>query len=193
MEAILKFATWGIKQKAPSLDYSSGKVQGVLGRRFGTTGRSSCPIVRNKSVTGKLNKMAVNSVQQFDVETIERFSGGRRDLARLASYAGVLNTDDSRNDICAGKFLMALKGCSIPNPNHFAVAGTTGGPVSALNINLLKRSNFLRGAFPADMAMLPQVFLMSIFEVGILIPQLYTNPCHGRFGIGNGGTTKKRE
>ena len=53
-----------------------------------------------KSVSGMLNTMAVNSAQQFDVETIERFSGGRRDLARLArSYAGVLNTDDSRNDI----------------------------------------------------------------------------------------------
>ena len=109
-----------------------------------------------KSVTGKLNKMAVNSVQQFDVETIERFSGGRRDLARLArSYAGVLNTDDSRNDILVrgnspSGVLWRLEGVPIPNPNHFAVAGTTGGPVSALNINLLKRSNFLRGAFPAE-------------------------------------------
>ena len=109
-----------------------------------------------KSVTGKMNKMAVNSVQQFDVETIERFSGGRRDLARLArSYAGVLNTDDSRNDILVrgnspSGVLWRLEGVPIPNPNHFAVAGTTGGPVSALNINLLKRSNFLRGAFPAE-------------------------------------------
>lgn len=84
-----------------------------------------------KSVTGKLNKMAVNSVQQFDVETIERFSCGRRDLARLArSYAGVLNTDDSRNDILVrgnspSGVLRRLEGVPIPNPNHFAVAGTT--------------------------------------------------------------------
>ena len=109
-----------------------------------------------KTKTGMLNKMAVNSAQQFDVETIERFSGGRRDLARLArSYAGVLNTDDSRNDILVrgnspSGVLWRLEGIPIPNPNHFAVAGTTGGPVSALNINLLKTSNFLRGAFPAE-------------------------------------------
>lgn len=109
-----------------------------------------------KVPTGMLDKMAVNSAQQFDVETIERFSGGRRDLARLArSYAGVLNTDDSRNDILVrgnspSGVLWRLEGVPIPNPNHFAVAGTTGGPVSALNINLLKTSNFLRGAFPAE-------------------------------------------
>ncbi len=109
-----------------------------------------------KAVTGMFDKMAVNSAQQFDVETIERFSGGRRDLARLArSYAGVLNTDDSRNDILVrgnspSGVLWRLEGVPIPNPNHFALAGTTGGPVSALNINLLQSSNFLRGAFPAE-------------------------------------------
>ena len=109
-----------------------------------------------KSKTGMLNKMAVNSAQLFDVETIERFSGGRRDLSRLArSYAGVLNTDDSRNDILVRGnsptgVLWRLEGIPIPNPNHFAVSGTTGGPVSAININLLETSNFLRGAFPAE-------------------------------------------
>ena len=109
-----------------------------------------------KTKTGMLNKMAVNSAQVFDVETIERFSGGRRDLARLArSYAGVLNTDDSRNDILVRGnsptgVLWRLEGIPIPNPNHFAVAGTTGGPISAININLLQTSNFLRGAFPAE-------------------------------------------
>ncbi|MGB1992713.1 MAG: carboxypeptidase regulatory-like domain-containing protein, partial [Flavobacteriaceae bacterium] len=93
-----------------------------------------------------LSKMAVNSIQIVDVETIERFSGGLRDVARLArNYAGVLNTDDSRNDILVRGnsptgVLWRLEGVPIPNPNHFAASGTTGGPVSALNINLLKSS-----------------------------------------------------
>ena len=84
---------------------------------------------------------------------------------------------------------MALEG--VPIQPNLAVAGTTGGPVSALNINLLKRSNFT-WCFSRRIWRCYLVFLMSIFEVGILIPQkLLHKPCHGRFGIGNGGTTKK--
>lgn len=109
-----------------------------------------------RTKTGLLNKMSANSAQIFEVESIERFSGGRRDIARLArNYSGVLNTDDSRNDILVrgnspSGILWRLEGIPIPNPNHFAVSGTTGGPVSAININLLSTSNFLRGGFPAE-------------------------------------------
>jgi len=38
----------------------------------------------------------------------------------------------------------------VANPNHFATLGATGGPVSALNTNLLRSSDFLTGAFPAE-------------------------------------------
>jgi hypothetical protein len=38
----------------------------------------------------------------------------------------------------------------IPNPNHFAAVGTTGGPVTVLNDNLLSNSDFLTGSFPAQ-------------------------------------------
>jgi len=38
----------------------------------------------------------------------------------------------------------------IPNPNHFGALGTTGGPVSMVNNNLLANSDFLTGAFPAE-------------------------------------------
>ena len=46
--------------------------------------------------------------------------------------------------------LWRLEGIPIPNPNHFSTLGTTGGPVSALNPNLLKNSDFLTSAFPAE-------------------------------------------
>ena len=146
-------------KKLPELIINAGKVAVVevfLEEDLEQLDEVVVQLYNSKSVSGMLNTMAVNSAQQFDVETIERFSGGRRDLARLArSYAGVLNTDDSRNDILVrgnspSGVLWRLEGIPIPNPNHFAVAGTTGGPVSALNINLLKSSNFLRGAFPAE-------------------------------------------
>ena len=150
----------GYKSKIlPELIISAGKaavVEVFLEEDLSVLNEVVVKLSESNAPLGMLDKMAVNSAQQFNVETIERFSGGRRDLARLArSYAGVLNTDDSRNDILVrgnspSGVLWRLEGVPIPNPNHFAVAGTTGGPVSALNINLLKTSNFLRGAFPAE-------------------------------------------
>lgn len=41
-------------------------------------------------------------------------------------------------------------GIEIPNPNHFGSLGTTGGPISILNNNVLDKSDFLTGAFPAE-------------------------------------------
>ena len=38
----------------------------------------------------------------------------------------------------------------IPNPNHFSTLGTTGGPVSALNPNMLANSDSMTSAFPAE-------------------------------------------
>jgi len=46
--------------------------------------------------------------------------------------------------------LWRLEGVDIPNPNHFGASGSTGGPVSMLNNNVLANSDFLTGAFPAE-------------------------------------------
>ena len=43
-----------------------------------------------------------------------------------------------------------MEDIDVPNPNHFAENGTTGGPVSMLNNNVLRNSDFLTGAFPAE-------------------------------------------
>ena len=48
--------------------------------------------------------------------------------------------------------LWRLEGLDIPSPNHYASSGTTGGPVSMLNANNLKSSDFISGAFPAEYA-----------------------------------------
>ncbi len=102
------------------------------------------------------NELATISARTFSVEEVNRFSGGRSDVARLASnFAGVATSNDSRNDIVIRGnsptgVLWRLEGIPIPNPNHFATLGTTGGPVSALNPNMLKNSDFLTSAFPAE-------------------------------------------
>jgi hypothetical protein len=114
-------------------------------------------VVTSKVEKGKAqNDMATISARSFNLEEVTRFSGGRNDVARLAgSFAGVAVADDSRNDIVIRGnsptgVLWRLNGIPIPNPNHFSTLGTTGGPVSALNPNLLKTSDFLTSAFPAE-------------------------------------------
>lgn len=103
-----------------------------------------------------INEMALVSTKTFDVQETERYAGSRADPARMASnFAGVLGADDSRNDIIIRGnspqgVLWRLEGIDIPNPNHFAIPGTTGGPVSILNNKTLSNSDFFTGAFPSE-------------------------------------------
>ena len=103
-----------------------------------------------------INKMSSGSVRSFSVEQSQRFAGSRNDVARMAqNFAGVQGADDSRNDIVIRGnsptgVLFRMEGIDIPNPNHFARFGTTGGPISMLNNNVLSNSDFLTGAFPSE-------------------------------------------
>lgn len=102
------------------------------------------------------NEMATVSARVFSVEESNRYAGSRADVARMASnFAGVQGTDDSKNDIVIRGnspmgLLWRLEGVDIPNPNHFAVAGNTGGPVNIINNKMLENSDFYTGAFPAE-------------------------------------------
>lgn len=103
-----------------------------------------------------INELAKVSARTFSLEEVTRFSGGRNDVARLAtSFAGVSAPNDSRNDIVVRGnspvgLLWRIEGIPVATTNHFATQGTTGGPVNALNTNLLRTSDFLTGAFPAE-------------------------------------------
>jgi hypothetical protein len=102
------------------------------------------------------NELATISARSFNMEEVNRFSGGRNDVSHLVSnFAGVATSNDSRNDIVIRGnsptgVLWRLEGIPIPSPNHFSTLGTTGGPVSALNTNLISNSDFLTSAFPAE-------------------------------------------
>jgi hypothetical protein len=103
-----------------------------------------------------LNEMAIVSTKTFDVQETERYAGSRSDPARMTSnFAGVQGADDSRNDIIVrgnspAGLLWRIEDVDIPNPNHFAIPGTSGGPVSMLNSKTLSNSDFLTGAFPSE-------------------------------------------
>jgi hypothetical protein len=103
-----------------------------------------------------INELSTVSARSFSTEEVNRFAGGRADPARLAAnFAGVSSPDDSRNDIVIrgnspSGVLWRIDGLNIPNPNHFSTIGTTGGPVSGINTNLLKNSDFFTSAFPSE-------------------------------------------
>lgn len=103
-----------------------------------------------------INEMASVSSRTFNADDTRRFAGSLNDPSRMATnFAGVGVANDDRNDIIIRGnspmgLLWRLEGVDIPNPNHFSSLGTTGGPVSILNNNLLDNSDFFTGAFPAE-------------------------------------------
>ena len=96
------------------------------------------------------------SGRAFNLEEAQRYSGSRSDIARMASnYAGVQGKNDTRNDIVIRGnsptgLLWRVEGVDIFNPNHFAVAGTNGGPVTIINHKVIAKSDFITGAFPSE-------------------------------------------
>ena len=103
-----------------------------------------------------INPMAIVSARSFTVEETNKYAGSYGDPARMAAnFAGVASSRDNRNDIAIrGNSPIGLQyrlnGVEITNPNHFAAQGTTGGPITMLNTNLLANSDFYTGAFPAS-------------------------------------------
>lgn len=105
---------------------------------------------------GIQNDMNTISARSFSMEEVTRYSGGVSDPARLAAnFAGVITPNDQRNDlVIRGNspqgVLWRIDGLNVPNLNHFSTLGTTGGPVTALNTNVLKNSDFMTSAFSAE-------------------------------------------
>lgn len=103
-----------------------------------------------------INEMSVISTRQFSVEETNKYAGAWGDVSRMASnFAGVSVASDERNDIVVRGnsptgILWRLDGVEIPNPNHFAEVGSSGGGISMINNNLLDNSDFSSGAFAPE-------------------------------------------
>lgn len=96
-------------------------------------------------------------LQVIGLREIEKSPGANRDVSRIVrSYPGVsFSPVGYRNDLIVrgggpseNKFYM--DGIEIPNINHFATQGATGGPVSIVNADLVREISFYTGAFPTD-------------------------------------------
>ena len=102
------------------------------------------------------NDMATLSARKISVEETSRMAGGINDPARMVtSFPGVAGDPTGNNTVVVRGnspkgVLWRLEGIEIPNPNHFTDDGTTGGPINALNSDMIDNSDFYTGAFAAE-------------------------------------------
>ena len=97
------------------------------------------------------------SVRVISLGDIDRIPGANKDIARIVrSYPGVSYSPIGyRNDLIVrgggpSENAFFIDGIEIPNINHFATQGATGGPVSILNSDLIREISFYTGSFPAN-------------------------------------------
>ncbi|MFM7014690.1 MAG: TonB-dependent receptor, partial [Bacteroidota bacterium] len=96
------------------------------------------------------------SLRTLGVAEIKRNPGGNRDISKvIQSLPGVASIPTFRNDLIvrggsSNENRFYLDGIEVPNINHFATQGASGGPVGMLNVDFIQDVNFYSGAFPAN-------------------------------------------
>ncbi|MCF8276262.1 MAG: TonB-dependent receptor [Flavobacteriales bacterium] len=96
------------------------------------------------------------SLRTIGVNEIQRNPGGNRDISKaLQSLPGVASSVAFRNDLiirggAPNENRFYLDGIEIPNINHFATQGSSGGPNGLINVNFIREVEFFSGAFPAN-------------------------------------------
>lgn len=108
-------------------------------------------------INAPINESALVSARSFSVEETERIPASVNDPGRMAlAFPGVQKGgNDTENDIIirgnsSFGVLWRLEGLDIPNPNHFARPGTSGGGITVFSASLLARSDFSTGGMPAE-------------------------------------------
>ncbi len=96
------------------------------------------------------------SLRNIGVAEIQRNPGGNRDISRvLQVLPGVASTASFRNDLIIrggspNENRFYLDEIEVPNINHFATQGASGGPDGMINVNFIREVDFYSGAFPAN-------------------------------------------
>ena len=96
------------------------------------------------------------SLRTIGVAEIQRNPGGNRDISKVVqTLPGVTSTASFRNDLiirggAPNENRFFLDDVEVPNINHFATQGSSGGPVGMINVNFISEVDFYSGAFPAN-------------------------------------------
>ena len=104
-----------------------------------------------------VDAMAMVGARSFNVEESRRYAGSLDDPMRaVSSLAGVVSNAgvNSNQIMIRGNspkgLLWRVEGMDIPNPNHFAFVGTSGGGFTIFSSQVLSNSDFYTAAFPAQ-------------------------------------------
>lgn len=95
------------------------------------------------------------STQSLGSEAIRRAPGVQEDVVRaVALLPGVGVTQPGRNDLVVRggapfENLFLVDGIEVPNINHFGTQGSTGGPLSLINVDAVEQASFSAGGFAA--------------------------------------------
>ena len=132
---------------------------------------SAKPVVVNfkmEELTGQLEEVVVKaspfkkteespvSLRTIGVAEIQRNPGANRDISKVVqSLPGVTTVSSFRNDLiirggAPNENRFYLDDVEVPNINHFATQGASGGPVGLINVNFIREVDFFSGAFPAN-------------------------------------------
>ncbi len=96
------------------------------------------------------------SLRRIEISEIEKNPGGNRDISKvIASFPGVGSNVSFRNDLIVrgggpSENRFFLDGVEIPNLNHFATQGASGGAAGIINVDFVRGVDFYSGAFPAS-------------------------------------------
>jgi hypothetical protein len=133
-----------------------------------TTSKPTVLNIELKTSSVNLNEVEVNvnrfeksddsPLSKFTIRSTEimRNPGGNRDISKvIQSLPGVASTASFRNDIiirggAPNENRFFLDGIEVPNINHFATQGSSGGPVGMINVNFINQVEFYSGAFPSS-------------------------------------------
>lgn len=86
-------------------------------------------------------------------EELRRTPGALEDVVQALSVApGIASTAGGRNDLfvrggAAFENLFIVDNIEVPNINHFGTQGSTGGPISLLNVRFIESANLSTGGF----------------------------------------------
>jgi len=137
----------------PDIAVGSGKPATVVVRMVSAPSDLAALQVRASYFTPAVE--GATSTQSLGSEAIRRAPGVQEDVVRaVALLPGVGVTQPGRNDLVVRggapfENLFLVDGIEVPNINHFGTQGSTGGPLSLINVDAVEQASFSAGGFAA--------------------------------------------
>jgi len=179
----------------PSLVTDSGGLAQPLSM-FDSLANHLAPVTSTVEVYGVQRELATSAPEPFEAggQDVLSTAGAFGDVSRyLQTFPGVVATSDLSNEVLVRgghpmENLFLVDGIEIPNINHLATMGTTGGFGPMIDSGLIQGIKMYTGGYDARY---PER-LSSVTEIRLLNPEHVTSHAEADYGIeGFGGLAGK--